>query len=109
MSRIGPPNDSLWGTDAPHFLPAARRDSPPDVKAEAKKMTASGRRGERCQRVLEALRDAPRTGADLVSITHRFGARIADLRHQGFAILSTPLDGGQWLYTLTGDPERSGT
>lgn len=72
-------------------------------------MTASGRRGELCQRILEALRDSPRTGADLAQITHRFSARLHDLRDQGFTILTTPLSEGKFLYTLTGDPERSGT
>jgi hypothetical protein len=91
-----PPRDSLWSA-------ASRQDSPEFVKAEEQAMTATGRRGAMCQAVLDSLRDGPKTGDELVAITHRFSARIRDLRTQGMDILTTPLGGGRFLYTLKGN------
>lgn len=112
MSTYGVPSGCLFGGSAsdagdnghgrPSFGPAHRADSPPEVKAEAREMTASGKRSAKCEAVLAALRDGPKTGDQLIEWTgsHRFGARIKDLRDHGFVILSTPLGGWRWLYSL---------
>lgn len=112
MTTHRPPRDSLFSTGKDDrteahgradFSPAYRADSPAQVKAEAREMTASGDRGRMCRAVLDALRDGPKTGDELVAITHRFGARIKDLRDAGHRILTTSLGGRRWLYTLTAE------
>ena len=115
MSRMGPPSDSLFGMEGneghgrPAFPPAAPADAPADVKWEVADMDASGRRAKSVAAVLAALRSGPKTSDELAVIcsTHRYSARIYDLRRQGFGILSTPLGGGRWLHRLTHDIERS--
>jgi hypothetical protein len=116
MSRFGPPSDSLFGgmdgdqgQGRPAFPPAAPADAPPAVLAEVADMNASGRRARSIQAVLDALRTGPKTSDELAVIcrTHRYSARVYDLRRLGFVILFTPLGGGKWLHTLTTDIERS--
>lgn len=55
--------------------------------------------------ILAMLRQRPRTGAELATVTHRFGGRLYDLRRAGCAI-TCDLDHktGVATYTLTHEP-----
>jgi hypothetical protein len=58
------------------------------------------------QAVYDALRRAGKAGAstrDLALITHRFSARIHDLRAAGYAIEGDPDERGNYRYYLIGD------
>lgn len=94
MTTHGAPRDTLWSA-------ASRKDSPEYVKDAEREMNSTGRRNAMCQAVYDALVDGPKTGDELAAITHRFSARVCDLRKQGESILTTPLGGGSFLYTLT--------
>lgn len=61
------------------------------------------RLGKQQLAVLNRLEQGPATNMDLVEITHRFGARIKELRDAGFCIDKERGDGGIWIYTLGSD------
>jgi hypothetical protein len=52
------------------------------------------------QRVLEALREGPRTNVELNKLCFRYGARIYELRHR-FGHVITKDRNGPGLYTYT--------
>lgn len=79
---------------APARATAAERES-----EEA--LNRSTRRVKHATRVLESLMAGPQTSADLSRISHRFGARIHDLRRLGYRI-TTRIAGGTATYTLEG-------
>ena len=66
---------------------------------------AKGRLSRQCREVLDMLRIRPRTNAELAAITHRFGARIWDLRKAGYGIIALERDHatGLVLYKLAHD------
>lgn len=53
-----------------------------------------------CRVVLERLQTGPAYSHELATITHRFGARLADLREAGYDIQTQRLPGGVYLYSL---------
>jgi len=53
------------------------------------------------ERLLEALRDGPKTNVELMAICGmRLSGRVFDLRKHGYAIKATPGVGGLWTYEL---------
>ena len=44
--------------------------------------------------ILEALRSGPKLNTELAAITHRFGARVHELRRMGWRIVTVPLSDG---------------
>lgn len=81
----------------PRKLPG---DSP--AVAERKRLT------RQATRVLELLREGPKTNMELVPITMRFGARIFEMRRRGFVIDTDVIDraAGLVLYTLRKEPDK---
>lgn len=64
-----------------------RRLSQREVRRDQAHDDARDRLSKQCIAVLEALAAAPAvTNRDLAKISHRFGARIYDLRRRGFQI-----------------------
>jgi len=62
------------------------------------------------QRVLQLLRDAGPRGVVTAAFLEggcgsRFGARIQELRDDGFAIVARPVRPGQYRYVLVAEPE----
>jgi hypothetical protein len=53
-----------------------------------------------CRVVLERLQTGPAYSHELATISHRFGARISDLREAGYDIATQRLPGGVYLYSL---------
>ena len=55
-------------------------------------------------RILDRLRRGPATNAELITIAHRFGARIHELRNEGHDIRWAPVKGrpGLTRYRLEG-------
>jgi hypothetical protein len=57
--------------------------------------------------ILERLRIGPATNMELATITHRFGARLHDLRHAGFDYESARGAGGIFTYRLVTKKESA--
>lgn len=82
--------------DAPRSV--APRD--PHVNPEA-----APRLSGQSRAILAMLRERPRTGAELATVTHRFGGRLYDLRRAGCTIdCDLNHRSGVATYTLTHDP-----
>ena len=59
--------------------------------------------------VLSALRTGPKSNMELAAISHRFGARICDLRKAGYNIVTIPLRDGSGRVTYRLLPGRGGS
>ena len=82
-----------------HPRPVEPRD--PNVAPEARP-----RLSRQSRAILMTLRAGPRSGGTLAVITHRFGARIWDLRKAGCAIdCDHDPASGRAIYTLRHEPE----
>ena len=57
------------------------------------------KRGTQRAKVLEALKDGPKTSVELNLICYRYSARIHELRKHGHKIIGTP-SGGLFTYEL---------
>ena len=74
---------SLFGSPPPLKLgPASRSDQPTSQQSWPKRNTM-------CWKILEALRNGGSTNFQLATITPRYGARIHDLRENGYNIVTT--------------------
>jgi hypothetical protein len=71
-------------------------DSPPATRPDPELERRDSLRND----VLDRLRRGPAHSYELVAITHRFGARIEELRKAGHAIDAERVGGGVWRYTL---------
>jgi len=82
---------------------ASRRTDPATSHAAERAMNASGRRGSQKERILAALREGPKTNAQLAAMSLKYTGRISDLRHDGHRIVAARIDGsGKTLYRLDG-------
>ena len=61
------------------------------------------------EEVLSALRTGAKTNMELAAISHRFGARICDLRKAGYTIATIPLRDGTGRVTYRLLPGRGGS
>lgn len=61
------------------------------------------------EEVLSALRTGAKTNMELAAISHRFGARICDLRKAGYNIATIPLRDGTGRVTYRLLPGRGGS
>ncbi len=81
--------------------PCVSADDAEPAHEAAEELNASGRRHLMVSRVLERLKQGEATGPELTAITHRFGARIHDLReHYGCRIITTNAGRGVFKYRL---------
>jgi hypothetical protein len=55
-------------------------------------------------RVLARLREGPATNVVLNGICYRYGARIFELKQQGYGIERDLVSKGVWMYTLVSEP-----
>jgi hypothetical protein len=72
----------------------------PGVPAQDKARTSAQR-----QAILNRLRQGTATNMELVTISHRFGARLKELRDAGYPIATISLGGGLFRYELR-EPTR---
>ncbi len=88
-------------------IPAAPASAPELVHQAAEDLNAGDRRGRMVNAILERLERGPATGPELAAITHRFSARIYDLRQQyGKTIISRRSGDGVYVYTLVNQEDR---
>lgn len=67
----------------------------PNVQPEDRERLAG-----QCAAILAALRDGPKTNAELAGISLKYTSRLSDLRKHGFTITASRLEGGTFLYRL---------
>jgi hypothetical protein len=84
----------------------SRERSEARAKAQAERLAAklgeqeARRLKSQSVRLLEMLKEKPRTTVELASYFPRYGARVGELVTIGWDIRKTPLTGGTYLYTL---------
>ena len=85
-------------------VPTASEFGPEICKVAGDAAPTSGRRHLMVDRVLERLRLGPATSRELGEITHRFSARVYDLRQQyGKTIITRRAKGGAYIYELAAE------
>jgi hypothetical protein len=109
--RPQPPSlftQSLGTPGKPSFA-ALKPDSLPPMDGNVRRKDAP-RLTSQNSRVLARLRIKPLTVGEAWNEMkiRRLGARIWDLKQHGYRILTTPLDGGECLYTLLSEPATNG-
>lgn len=77
--------------DAPTTVYAEHRA---EVAQEAQRLASAK------DRVLARLRQGSATNVELNAICYRYGARIMELRREGYAITKTHQSKGVWIYAL---------
>jgi len=83
--------------------PAAKAGDPESARTAALNLERSGRRESAGERILRRLRRGPVSNLELARITLRYGARIYDLRRQGYVIETEARgESGITLYVLKG-------
>ena len=83
--------------------PCARATDPIQSRVSAWLLEVSGRRDTQAGRILERLARGPATNVELSEIALRFGARLWDLRHEGWDIeCETRRADGLTVYRLHG-------
>lgn len=65
-----------------------------ELDAEAQRLDGSK------AKVLAALQDGPKTNVELNAICYRYGARIFELKREGYPIEKAHQGGGVWTYEL---------
>ena len=63
------------------------------------------RLSQQCEAILAALRERPRTNAELAAISLKYTSRVSDLRAAGYRIDCERQEGGTFVYRLL-TPER---
>lgn len=86
-------------TPPPLFAPPlpAQHDNPVAIAAAVR---SEPQRGTHAYAVLSRLLEGPATTADLCAITHRFSARVCDLRKLGHDITTEVQADGTAVFTL---------
>jgi hypothetical protein len=56
--------------------------------------------------ILARLQRGPATSGELAALSLKYSGRVSDLRAAGYTIPAERLAGGEWRYTLTGEPPR---
>jgi hypothetical protein len=96
----------VWDVPEPENTPAGRigaQDGIGWTPADRELSACANRRDNTAQRILARLAQGPATSIELARITHRFSARIYDLRKRGHQITREDHkhDGAEWsTYTL---------
>lgn len=80
--------------DAPTTVYRAHRA---EVAQEADRLASAK------DRVLARLQQGSATNIELNAICYRYGARIFELKREGYPIVKEPEGAGVWRYMLTGD------
>lgn len=58
------------------------------------------RLSNQCQEILAALKQGPKTNAELAGIALKYTSRLSDIRRAGYKIKATHTGGGTYTYTL---------
>lgn len=86
----------MFDEPLPPHCRSLREPQPEPAEAERRSATR--------ERVLARLQEGPATNVQLLDICMRFGARILELRREGYDIRTKPRGGGIFLYVLHAAP-----